>query len=256
MYAHLSNWAISFQDPATPTMEAIIHFHHHIMFFIVMITVGVFYFLAESIRLFATFERDQSKSSFYSKDKADKNIITHAAMLEVIWTITPSIILFFIALPSFTLLYAMEQILDPSLTVKVIGHQWYWSYEYSDFYSYTLAYDSYMIQEEDLLPGELRLLTVDASLILPVNTYIRLLITSDDVLHSWAVPSLGIKMDAVPGRLNQVLFIITKEGTYYGQCSEICGVNHSFMPISVVATSPEEVTKYLKHSFYKYLLAH
>ena len=156
--------------------------------------------------------------------------------LEIVWTVTPSFILMVIAIPSFALLYSMDEIVDPSLTLKVIGHQWYWTYEYSDYSvndEGSIVFDSYMIPEDDLELGQLRLLEVDNRVVLPVNTHIRIIITAADVLHSWAVPALGIKCDAVPGRLNQTSLFLKREGVFYGQCSEICGANHGFMPIVV-----------------------
>lgn len=176
--------------------------------------------------------------------------LTHETMLELIWTILPSIILVCLAIPSLKLLYMLDFMgleYEPIITVKVIGHQWYWSYEFLVFdYSKlnelvyeNVSIDSYLTDVSTLEPGYLRLLEVDHPLILPSNTYIRLLITSVDVLHCWAVPSLGVKCDAVPGRLNQVFIYIKRPGTYYGQCSEICGVNHAFMPIKVICT-PEQ----------------
>jgi cytochrome c oxidase subunit 2 len=169
--------------------------------------------------------------------------LLHSASLEIFWTIIPTLILILIAIPSFSLLYSMDEIRDPEVTIKVIGHQWYWSYEY--FYGATFSLDSYMLHESELKKGALRLLFVDNPLILPINTEIRLLITSSDVLHSWAVPSFGIKIDAVPGRLNQVSLFIKREGRFYGQCSELCGVNHAFMPISVWAVQRDVYIKYL-----------
>jgi cytochrome c oxidase subunit 2 len=162
-------------------------------------------------------------------------IFTYSSLLEIIWTIIPAMILLVISIPSFSLLYSLDEVIDPSITVKIIGHQWYWTYEMSHFNSIDsfLKYDSYMMSTDDLTIGSFRLLEVDNRLVLPVNTHIRLLITSADVLHCWAVPSLGVKTDACPGRLNQVSLFIKRVGTFYGQCSEICGVNHGFMPITV-----------------------
>ena len=166
---------------------------------------------------------------------------THSTPLEIVWTIVPAIVLLFIAVPSFALLYSMDELIDPTITLKAVGHQWYWSYEFSDYATLeggeSLNYDSYMIPEDDLTGGNLRLLEVDNRVVLPVQTHIRVLITSADVLHSWAVPSFGVKVDACPGRLNQTSVFIKREGTYFGQCSEICGVNHGFMPIVVEAVS-------------------
>jgi heme/copper-type cytochrome/quinol oxidase subunit 2 len=185
------------------------------------------------------------------------------AILEFLWTLFPSIILLFLAIPSFGLLYSVEKVALPELTVKVIGHQWYWEYMYSDYMSIDYKYyinknnksyevmfssklednyiiESYMINDEDLPLGGLRLLEVDNKIMLPINTSIRLLITSDDVLHSWAVPALGIKMDACPGRLNEIIINIREIGFYYGQCSELCGWYHGFMPISIQSLQPED----------------
>jgi cytochrome c oxidase subunit 2 len=169
--------------------------------------------------------------------------ITHDLNLEIIWTLIPTVILIFIAIPSFALLYSMDELLDPSITIKVIGHQWYWSYEYTDFRplcNQTIKFDSYMVPDADLAFGDLRLLKTDCPLILPKETNIRFLITATDVLHSWAVPSFGIKMDAVPGRLNQTSTYIMENGRYYGQCSELCGVNHAFMPIEICVIDPKD----------------
>jgi len=171
--------------------------------------------------------------------------LTHEATFEVVWTVVPSIVLVLLAIPSLKLLYSLDFILydyEPIITIKVIGHQWFWSYEYTvfgfeDFGSScsSSVFDSYMLSEDELGPGYLRLLEVDNALIVPTNIYIRFLVTAVDVLHSWAVPSLGIKVDAVPGRLNQMFTFIKRPGEFYGQCSEICGVNHGFMPIKLVA---------------------
>jgi len=175
--------------------------------------------------------------------------VTHNETLEFWWTIIPSVIIFFIALPALILLYAIETPLtEPVMTVKVIGHQWYWSYEYTDkldksvygsFADKSVTFDSYRVPDAELTMGQKRLLQVDKPLVLPVETQIRVVITATDVLHSWAVPSLGVKMDAVPGRLNQQYLYIPLQGVYYGQCSELCGVEHGFMPISIYAVKPE-----------------
>jgi cytochrome c oxidase subunit 2 len=163
--------------------------------------------------------------------------------IETVWTILPGIILLFLALPSLRLLYLLDEILDCRLTIKTVGHQWYWSYEYSDFLN--LEFDSYMLPTEDLGAGEFRLLDVDNRVVVPTETSVRVLITSADVLHSWAIPSLGLKTDAIPGRLNQTSFFIKYPGVYYGQCSEICGANHSFMPIVFEAVVIKDFTSWL-----------
>lgn len=221
-------WQSGFQEPATPIMEGIINFHHDIMFFLIFIFLFVSWMLGRAIFLFANRERT----------KKDMEVYEHNVILEIIWTIIPILILSAIALPSLALLYAMEEAVDFNLTVKAIGHQWYWSYEIphdKTFGLYAIQYDSYMIPTDELQPGFLRLLEVDNRLVLPVKLNIRLLISSADVLHSWAVPSFGIKLDACPGRLNQATLFIKRTGIYFGQCSEICGINHAFMPIVVTA---------------------
>jgi len=224
-------WQLLFQDPATPVMEGIINLHHDIMFILILITIVVTYILLRAVSLFT--------------GNKTPSTTTHGESLEVIWTVTPALILMLIGIPSFTLLYSMDEVIDPAVTLKAIGRQWYWSYEYSDYAKDTdshIVFDSYMIPEDDLEKGGLRLLEVDNRVVLPVNTHIRILVTSADVLHCWTVPSFGIKVDGCPGRLNQLSLYIKREGLYYGQCSELCGVNHGFMPIVVEAVS---LSKYI-----------
>lgn len=235
-------WQLGFQDPATPIMEGIIDLHHDLFFFLIMVCVFVSSLLLRTINLFS--EKGLTENFLFGMYYWYRlpSRMTHHTALEIIWTVIPSIILLGIAIPSFSLLYAIDEIVNPILTVKIIGHQWYWSYEYGDpnyNKNSSFSYDSYMVPDDDILFGHYRLLETDNSLILPIKTQIRLIVTSADVLHSWAVPSLGIKMDACPGRLNQVSLFIKREGTFYGQCSEICGVNHGFMPIKVDALKPE-----------------
>lgn len=224
-------WQIGFQDPATPIMEGIVDLHHDIMFFLTVIAIFVSYLL---MRVCIVFHKNKNN---FSK-------IVHGKVIEIVWTILPSFVLALIAVPSFALLYSMDEIIDPAITIKIIGHQWYWSYEYSDYVTgdgqETIAFDSYMIAQEDLEPGQIRLLAVDNPIYIPVNTHVRLLITSEDVLHCWTIPSFGVKVDACPGRLNQSSMFVQREGTFYGQCSEICGVNHGFMPICVKAVPLEK----------------
>nr|YP_010534106.1 cytochrome c oxidase subunit II [Rexea antefurcata]UXX50396.1 cytochrome c oxidase subunit II [Rexea antefurcata] len=211
---------LGFQDAASPVMEELLHFHDHAMMIVFLISAFVLYIIITMI----------------STKLTDKYILD-SQEVEVIWTILPAIILILIALPSLRLLYIMDEINAPHLTVKAVGHQWYWSYEYTDYED--LGFDSYMIPTQDLSPGQFRLLEADHRMVVPVESPIRVLVTAEDVLHSWAVPSLGVKMDAVPGRLNQTAFIASRPGLYYGQCSEICGANHSFMPIVVEAVPLE-----------------
>jgi len=233
-------WQLGFQDPATPIMEGIINFHNDLMFFLVALAIFVSVLLARCLYFFNE-----------TKNKVSSNVI-HGTTLEIIWTITPAIILMIIAIPSFSLLYSMDEIIDPSITLKVIGHQWYWSYEYSDYINQngdSIDFDSYMIPESDLEQGQLRLLEVDNRVVLPVDTHIRVVVTSTDVLHAWAIPSFGTKVDACPGRLNQTSLFIKREGTYYGQCSEICGINHGFMPIVIDAVSLKDYTNWISEKF-------
>jgi cytochrome c oxidase subunit 2 len=181
-------------------------------------------------------------------------LFTHANLLEIIWTLIPSIVLLLIAIPSFALLYSLDEYAEPALTLKIIGHQWYWSYEYADYYQdikgslsfKCFNFDSYMIPTNDLIKGSFRLLEVDNRVLLPIDNHVRLLVTSADVLHSWAVPSFGIKVDACPGRLTETSLFIKREGVYYGQCSEICGVNHGFMPIVVKSILSDDYDKWFR----------
>jgi cytochrome c oxidase subunit 2 len=229
-------WQISFQDPASPVMEGIIVLHHDLLFILTIIGLSVGWILFKTTYL------------FYHKKNLIASSITHGTSIEIIWTVTPSLILMVIAVPSFALLYSIDEVIDPSVSLKVIGQQWFWGYEYSDFskkLGKTVQFDSYMISIDDLKPGQLRLLEVDNKVILPIKTHIRVLITSNDVLHSWAIPSLGIKMDACPGRLNQVSIFIKREGIFFGQCSELCGINHGFMPISIESICIEGYIKFI-----------
>jgi len=224
-------WQFGFQDPATPIAQGIQDFHHDIFFFVIFVITFVLWMLARTLWFF-----HESKNPVPSK-------IIHGTAIEIAWTVTPSLILLFIALPSFALLYSMDEIVDPAITLKAIGHQWYWTYEYSDYANSdetSIVFDSYMIPEDDLELGQLRLLEVDNRVVLPVQTHVRVIITAADVLHSWAVPSLGVKCDAVPGRLNQTSLFLKREGVFYGQCSELCGVNHGFMPIVVEGVSLDD----------------
>nr|ARO75727.1 cytochrome c oxidase subunit II [Chitala chitala] len=204
---------VGLQDAASPVMEELIHFHDHTLMVIFLISNFVLYIIVAVVSTKLT--------NKYAHD---------AQEIEIVWTVLPAVILILIALPSLRILYLMDEINNPHLTVKAIGHQWYWFYEYTDYKD--LAFDSYMIPTQDLTPGQFRLLEVDHRMVIPAESPIRMLITAEDVLHSWAVPSLGIKMEAVPGRLNQATFIASRPGVYYGQSLEIFGANHSFMPIA------------------------
>nr|YP_010415009.1 cytochrome c oxidase subunit II [Littoraria melanostoma]URW97531.1 cytochrome c oxidase subunit II [Littoraria melanostoma] len=225
----MSLWGqLGFQDAASPLMEELIFFHDHAMMILVMI-ISLVGYAALSLML----------------NKYTCRSLVEGQEIETIWTIIPAIILIFLALPSLRLLYLLDEVGDCSLTVKSIGHQWYWSYEYSDFLN--IEFDSYMVPTNELESGDFRLLEVDHRVVLPTQTDIRVLVTSADVIHSWTVPSLGIKADAVPGRLNQLSFYIKYPGVFYGQCSEICGANHSFMPIVVEAVPLKNFMEWVVH---------
>nr|YP_009487708.1 cytochrome c oxidase subunit II [Anopheles striatus]AWB98487.1 cytochrome c oxidase subunit 2 [Anopheles striatus]AWB98643.1 cytochrome c oxidase subunit 2 [Anopheles striatus] len=211
----MATWAnLGLQDSSSPLMEQLNFFHDHTLLILTMITILVGYIMG--MLMF---------------NKFTNRYLLHGQTIEIIWTVLPAIILMFIAFPSLRLLYLMDEINTPSITLKSIGHQWYWSYEYSDFLN--LEFDSYMIPTNELELNSFRLLDVDNRVVLPMNNQIRILVTATDVLHSWTVPSLGVKVDATPGRLNQLNFLINRPGLFFGQCSEICGANHSFMPIVI-----------------------
>nr|AIT58387.1 cytochrome c oxidase subunit 2 [Coptotermes acinaciformis acinaciformis] len=211
----MTTWLnMSLQDGASPIMEQLVFFHDHVLMIMLMITTTVSYMMITLIR-----------------NKQTSRFMLEGQMIETTWTIAPAIILVFIAMPSLRLLYLMDEVHNPSLTLKAVGHQWYWSYEYSDFTK--LEFDSYMIPQEEQQESTFRLLDTDNRIVLPMNSPIRMIVTAADVLHSWTIPSLGVKTDATPGRLNQTSFSISRPGILYGQCSEICGANHSFMPITI-----------------------
>jgi len=215
----MATWGhLGFQDRASPLIEQLIFFHDHTIVVLILITTLVGYIIA---------------TLFFNT--LTNRFLLEGQTIEIIWTILPAVILIFIALPSLRLLYLLDEVNNPSVTIKAIGHQWYWSYEYSDFLQ--VEFDSYIIPTNELSENGFRLLDVDNRTILPINTQIRVLIRAADVIHSWTVPALGVKADAIPGRLNQIRFLINRPGLFYGQCSEICGANHSFIPIVVESVS-------------------
>ena len=215
----MATWGhLGFQDRASPLIEQLIFFHDHTIVVLILITTLVGYIM--STLFFNTLTN---------------RFLLEGQTIEIIWTILPALILIFIALPSLRLLYLLDEVNNPSVTIKAIGHQWYWRYEYSDFLQ--VEFDSYIIPGNELSDNGFRLLDVDNRTILPMNTQIRVLIRAADVIHSWTVPALGVKADAIPGRLNQIGFLINRPGLFYGQCSEICGANHSFIPIVVESVS-------------------
>nr|QFZ89369.1 cytochrome oxidase subunit II [Amynthas sp. YN201617-02] len=223
----MPNWGqISFQDAASSVMMQLISFHDHTLIILTLVLTVVGYALIA-----------------LTLNKYINRYILEAQTIETVWTILPALILLVLALPSLRILYITDEVSNPSLTVKTIGHQWYWSYEYTDFLNVEM--DSYMVQTNDLTPGEFRLLEVDNRIVVPMQLEIRMLITAADVLHSWTIPSLGVKVDAVPGRLNQVGFTTSHPGVFYGQCSEICGANHSFMPIAMEVVDSKSFIKWI-----------
>nr|WKU84145.1 cytochrome c oxidase subunit II [Serichlamys sp.] len=211
----MATWSnLNLQNSNSPLMEQLSFFHDHTLLILMMITIMVSYMM---IMLFY--------------NQLTNRYLLHNQMIEIIWTIIPAIILLFIAFPSLRILYLLDEVNKPILTIKTIGHQWYWSYEYSDFMN--IEFDSYMIPTNESSNENFRLLDVDNRMILPMNSQIRILVTAADVIHSWTIPSLNVKIDGSPGRLNQTNFYMNRPGLFFGQCSEICGSNHSFMPIVV-----------------------
>ncbi len=224
-------WQLGLQEAASPVMEGIVAFHDMLL---VIIT---------AIALFVTCLMGYVMYRFSEKRNPTPSKTTHNTILEVFWTVVPILILVVIAVPSFRLLYYMDKTDEPEMTLKVTGSQWFWSYSYPDHGNFT--FDSVMIPDSELKPGQLRLLEVDNRVVVPIDTNIRVLLTANAVIHAWAVPALGIKTDTVPGRINETWMRVTKPGLYYGQCSELCGINHGFMPIALEAMSKEDFAKWV-----------
>ncbi len=224
-------WQMNFQEAATPVAEKLHELHNWLLVVITVITLFVM-----GLLLYVMVRFRESRNPVPSKT-------AHHTMIEVLWTVVPVLILVGIAIPSFRLLYLQDRIENADMTIKAIGRQWYWSYEYPDHGNFT--FDAYMVKDADLKPGQMRLLEVDNAVVVPVDTNVRLYTTASDVLHAWTIPAFGIKIDAVTGRLNESWFRVTKPGTYYGQCSELCGVGHAFMPITVRAVSKAEFDQWV-----------
>lgn len=216
------------QDAASPIILQITSFHDHALVILVLVTSVVTYTFIILIL-----------------NKFSSRTLIEAQQIETVWTILPAVILVFLAVPSLHLLYLTDEVNTPSLTIKTVGHQWYWRYEYSDFIN--IEFDSYIVPTEELQTGEYRLLEVDNRLVIPINLEVRILITAADVIHSWTIPRLGVKVDAIPGRLNQLGFTVRRPGVYYGQCSEICGANHSFMPIAIEVIDSKSFINWTKN---------
>ena len=225
------DWQLGFQNPASDGMRDIVSFHDNLLLPII-IAISVFVLF---LMLYACVRFRASRNPVASKT-------THNTFIEVIWTLVPCLILIVIAVPSFKVLYEQDEIPPADITIKAVGYQWYWGYEYPDE---NIIFDSYMIEDKDLKPGQPRLLTVDNEIFVPVNKVVKVLITANDVLHAWALPSFGVKRDAVPGRINETWFKADRTGTFYGQCSELCGVKHAFMPITVNVVSQDEYNNWL-----------
>lgn len=225
----MATWSnLGIQDSNSPIIEQLNFFHDHALLILILVTTLVGYLMG---------------TLFFNK--LNNRFLLHGQTIEVIWTILPAVILLFIAFPSLRILYLLDEINSPSISLKTIGHQWYWRYEYSDFTG--IEFDSYMIPQNEINLDTFRLLDVDNRIILPINNQIRILVTATDVLHSWTVPSLGVKIDANPGRLNQTNFFINRPGLYFGQCSEICGANHSFMPIVIESIPTNHFIKWISN---------
>nr|YP_010952946.1 cytochrome c oxidase subunit II [Empoascanara circumscripta]WMQ52389.1 cytochrome c oxidase subunit 2 [Empoascanara circumscripta] len=225
----MASWSnLNTQDSNSPLMEQLIMFHDHTMMIIMMITITVLYMMVS-----------QMMSKFINR------MLLEEQMIELIWTIMPAILLIFIALPSLKILYMIEETNKPLISIKAIGHQWYWSYEYSDFKK--IEFDSYMKSTNELEDNEFRLLETDNQIVLPFNVQTRILASSSDVIHSWTIPCLGLKIDASPGRINQGNISMKRPGLFYGQCSEICGANHSFMPIMLESVNMNSFLNWLKN---------
>lgn len=222
----MTTWAsLGLQDRNSPIIEQLNFFHDHSLLILILVTTLVGYLI--TLLFF---------------NKLNNRFLLHGQTIEIIWTILPAFVLLFIAFPSLRILYLLDEINNPIISLKTIGHQWYWSYEYSDFNN--IEFDSYIIKE--INENSFRLLDVDNRIILPINNQIRILVTATDVLHSWTVPSLGIKIDANPGRLNQTNFFINRPGLFFGQCSEICGANHRFIPIVIERVPTNFFIKWIK----------
>jgi len=233
-----TDWGLNFQDSASPIMDDLIQFDNLLLVLITVISVFVL------VLLLIIMVR------FNSKANPEPSKTTHNTLIEVVWTIAPILILVMIAIPSFRLLYKQMEIPEADMTIKATGYQWYWGYEYPDHGD--IQFDSYMVADDELTAGQPRLLTTDTDVVVPLNATVRLIITAEDVIHSWAIPSFGVKMDAVPGRLNETWFRATQLGTFYGQCSELCGINHAFMPITVKVVTQEEFDEWIKWAAEEY----
>ena len=232
------NWQLGFQDAASQTMRDIVWFHDYMLMPIIV-----------AISAFVLFLMLYAMIRFRSSRNPNPSKRTHNVLVEIIWTLVPCLILIVMAVPSFKVLYSQDTIPKADVTIKAIGYQWYWGYEYPDE---NIIFDSYMIEEKDLEAGQPRLLAVDNVVVVPVNKVVKVLITANDVLHAWALPAFGVKRDAMPGRINETWFKAERVGTFYGQCSELCGIKHAFMPIEVRVVSEEDYQLWLEEAKIKF----
>ena len=231
-------WQLGFQDAASQGMRDIVNFHNNLLLPVII-----------AISVFVLFLMIYTCIRFRASKNPNPSKTTHNVAVEVLWTLIPCLILIVMAVPSFKILYNQDTIPKADVTVKAVGYQWYWGYEYPDE---NIIFESYMIKEDELKESQPRLLTVDNEVVVPVNKVVKVLITANDVLHAWALPSFGVKRDAVPGRINETWFKAEKVGTYYGQCSELCGIQHAFMPITVRVVTDEEYAIWLADAKMKF----
>ena len=232
------DWQLGFQKSASKSMDDIVWFHDFMLVPIITAITAFVLFLLLYVCV---------------RYRASKNLVpstrSHNTLIEVIWTLVPCLILIVMAVPSFKVLYSQDEIPKADVTIKAVGYQWYWGYEYPDE---NIIFDSYMIDEKDLKENQPRLLAVDNAVYVPVNKVVKVMITANDVLHAWALPSFGVKRDAIPGRINETWFKADRTGTFYGQCSELCGIKHAFMPITVNVVSEDEYNKWLEEAKVKF----
>jgi cytochrome c oxidase subunit 2 len=232
------NWQLGFQEAASKSMRDIVNFHDKLLLPIIV-----------AISVFVLFLMAYACIRFRASRNPNPSTRTHNVAIEVLWTLIPCLILIVIAVPSFKTLYSQDRIPKADVTIKAVGYQWYWGYEYPDE---NIIFDSYMVETKDLKAGQPRLLAVDNVVVVPVNKVVKVLITANDVLHAWALPSFGVKRDAVPGRINETWFKAERVGTFYGQCSELCGIKHAFMPIEVRVVSEEDYQEWLTDAKVKF----
>ena len=225
------DWQLGFQKSASQGMSDIVWFHDYMLLPVIT-----------AIMVFVLFLIGYACIRFRASRNKVASTTSHNTTIEVLWTLIPCLILTVLAVPSFKVLYSQDEIPKVDVTIKATGYQWYWGYEYPDE---NIIFDSYMIDEKDLKEGQPRLLTVDNEVYVPVNKVVKVMITANDVLHAWALPSFGVKRDAVPGRINETWFKADRTGTFYGQCSELCGIKHAFMPITVNVVTEDEYNEWL-----------